>query len=50
MSGLKNMLEGVSSRDGRFWNAKFGILAEKNGNFSRILDFFYKGIKIMENR
>jgi len=27
------MLEGVSSKGGRFWNGKFGILSEKGWKF-----------------
>ena len=33
MKRLKNTLEGVSNRDGRFWNGEFGILSEKGSKF-----------------
>ena len=33
MSGLKNMLEDVSNKDGRFLNGEFGNLMEKRQKF-----------------
>ena len=32
MKRLKNTLEGVSNRDGRFWNGEFRNLREKRRN------------------
>jgi len=35
MKRLKNMLEDVSNRDGRFWNVEFWNLSEKRQKFGR---------------